>query len=185
MSPIGTEKRKPASGYKRKPASGSEPNTGNLAHDNRKLDAQIPEASFHPTKKKNQEEEPIVAGAATPATGERESERSLADHGALADGGAREEFEELASLWHDGRGWPYTDRHEAEARRQYVIARRNASHDEIMAAAHAWVAAIQPDERPKLADWLSRDNWRKPPPKRRQTRGTGKVSLAQKMYEQE
>ncbi len=46
-----TDKRKPASSYKRKPASGLKPNTGNLAHDNRKSDVEIPEASFHPLRR--------------------------------------------------------------------------------------------------------------------------------------
>ena len=50
-----TDNRKPASSYKRKPASGLKPNTGNLAHDNRKSDVEIPEASFHPSKKNLQE----------------------------------------------------------------------------------------------------------------------------------
>jgi hypothetical protein len=59
VSPMGTEKRKPTSGYKRKPASGSKPNTGNLAHDNRKLDdtnsgSQLPPNLTKRTKKKNQ-----------------------------------------------------------------------------------------------------------------------------------
>jgi len=184
------EKRKPASGYKRKPASGSEPNTGNLAHDNRKLDDQIPEASFHPTKKKNQEEEPIVADANASATWERERSRALAViPGAPApSGGARrkEKFEALVAIWQRGHG----DEDRVAAWKAFVAecGQSDEIADEILASGHRWVAAYQhePNMLKPLWKWLALGTWKNlpPPPKPKRGNSGGKVSAAEWMRRQ-
>jgi hypothetical protein len=187
-----TEKRKPASSYKRKPASGSKANTGNLVHDNRKSDVEIPEASFRPTKKKNQEEEPIVADAQASATGERESELALADPGALAEGGAPTmktdfaawdaPFATLVAIWKR----PHGDEDEDAAWRAFVSACISCQRDpddianDIIASARRWVAAYRhkPEMLKPLWKWLSNGTWKNQPPSPKAKRNAGKVSLA-------
>ncbi|KRR14529.1 helix-turn-helix domain-containing protein [Bradyrhizobium valentinum] len=116
-----------------------------------------------------------AADAATSAAGERERRsRSLADSpGALApNGGAPEGFEVLWSLWSSAR-LHNTGQHEAEAWRVYAIVCRDAAtRDEIMTRAQRYLAAKADDRRHihQLANWLSNDNWRKPPPEQKRTR---------------
>lgn len=132
-------------------------------------------------------------GAATTAPQRgRESELALAvPAGALAPvGGAPEEknkaligdrFGWLLAIW-SVRPWPHTEKHEAADRKAFAAACREADPDAIIAAARAWVAAIDhPRHLPKLADWLSNNNWQKPPPTRR--RNGGKVSPSREARE--
>jgi hypothetical protein len=136
-------------------------------------------------KKKNQEEEPIGAGAHTPAPrGESARELALAvPPGAPApDGGAPDvdRFGELWGLWSSAR-LLNTDEHKAEARRVYaIVCRDDDTHDEIMSRARQYLAAKADDRRHiyQLANWLSNDNWRKPPPERKPQRNGGKAPLA-------
>jgi hypothetical protein len=95
-------------------------------------------------------------------------------------GGAPEDFEELWAIWSSAR-LHNTNQHKAEARPAYAIVRRDAAtHNEIMIRARQYLAAKADDRRHvhQLANWLSNDNWRKPPPERRPARNTGKVSMA-------
>jgi hypothetical protein len=120
----------------------------------------------------------------------REGERSrslavpgapLAAGGGAPDGFKQEAFATLLVIW-SVRPWPNTSKHETDARLAFAVACAEAHPDEIIAAARAWVAAIDnPKHLPKLADWLGNGNWRKPPPSRLKR---GKVSAAEAMFRQ-
>jgi hypothetical protein len=116
--------------------------------------------------------------------GERRSRSLAVSPGALAVCGAPEGFEELWALWSPARRIN-TDRHEAEARTAYadLIRREGPIHDEIMDRARQYLdAKIKAEDEQhiyQLANWLSRDNWLKPPPRPpKPQRNAGKVSLS-------
>jgi hypothetical protein len=133
-----------------------------------------------------------AADAHTSAAGERESEHTLADPGAPAPGGGarKEEFDRLWALWSSHRNFPDSDEDEARGWEAYVaIVPHEADPGEIYSRAEAHIAGVKANGL-KVGDlykWLSRNNWRKepaPPPSRKPKRG-GKVSTAQRMFEQE
>lgn len=106
--------------------------------------------------------------------------------GALApDGGAPEEgkkavdrlvvdwFPELLAVWQR----PWGD-DAAAAHRAFAMACREAEPDEIIAAARAWVSAVEPRFLKPLAEWLAKGLWQNQPPHRKPTRNGGKVSLS-------
>jgi hypothetical protein len=143
------------------------------------------------------------AGAHTPAPREREN-GSLAltvIPGAPAPvGGAPEEknkqevviapdvaFLVLWMLWSSVRPHPDTDKDKTDARLAFAVVGRDADPDEIIAAARERIAAAKADNPrflPKLAIWLSNNNWRKEPPQRKPTRNGGKVSLSRLAIEE-
>ncbi|MEY9182348.1 helix-turn-helix domain-containing protein [Bradyrhizobium sp. USDA 313] len=118
--------------------------------------------------------------------GESGSELKLAAvPGALAPhGGARDDskaliedrFGELWSLWSSTRSWPDSYLEKFRARRAFTIACREADPGAIIAAAGAWVGAVDARYLSTLSKWLLGRGWQKPPPTRR--RSGGKVSLA-------
>ncbi|MET4016055.1 helix-turn-helix domain-containing protein [Bradyrhizobium sp. S3.2.12] len=131
-------------------------------------------------------EPPMGPPSAVPK-GERERSRSLACiPGAPAPvGGAREEgkeavdrlvvdrFAELLAIWR--RPWGEDD---AAAHRALAVACREADPDDIIAAARAWVSAVEPRFLKPLATWLTNGLWQNQPPQRKPTRNGGKVSLS-------
>jgi hypothetical protein len=106
---------------------------------------------------------------------------------ALAGGGAPEgkevavdRFADLWALWSSAR-LINKDQHKAEAWRVFaIVCRDEAPHDEIMSRARRYLAGKADDRQRiyQLADWLSNDNWRKPPPSPQPQRNGGKVSLS-------
>ena len=126
------------------------------------------------------------AGAHTPAPRERERSRSLAVPGALAPvGGALEQgkvavdhFPELLAIWQ--RPW---GEDEPAAHRAFAEASRAADPDDIVAAARAWVATVEPRFLKPLAAWLAKGLWQNQPPQRKPTRNGGKVSWSQQAFE--
>jgi hypothetical protein len=132
-------------------------------------------------------EPPMGPPSAVPKE-ERESELALADiPGAPAPvGGALEEGKEVAvdrfpdlwALWSSRRSWPDDD--EATARRSFVLECREAQPSDIMAAAQAWVSAVEPRYLPKLSKWLLGRGFLKLPPARRQRHG-GNPALAERL----
>jgi hypothetical protein len=138
---------------------------------------------------KNYLEPPMGTLSAFPIE-ERERSLSLAHPpGAPAPvGGAPEKqevivdrFAELWTIWSSARSWPDSDDDEAAARRAFALA---CSDDDIagniIAAARAWIAAVEPRFLAKLSKWLTGRGWEKQPPARRQRRG-GKPALAEMM----
>lgn len=127
------------------------------------------------------------AEAASPVK-ERESELTLAvsARAPAPVGGALEgkkvavdRFPDLWALWSWARSWPDDD--EATARRIFATCRDADHHitDQIIAAARAWINAVEPRFLPKLSKWLTARGWEKPPPTRRQRKG--KPPLAELM----
>jgi hypothetical protein len=102
---------------------------------------------------------------------------------ALAEGGALEgkegvdRFPDLWQLWSSARSWPDSDFDEAVARRSFDLACREADPDDIIAAARAWVSAVEPRCLSTLSKWLLGRGFQKRLPARRQRNGN-KVSLS-------
>lgn len=126
--------------------------------------------------------------------GERESELTLAAApGAPAPvSGAPEgkevtvdRFSDLWASWSSIRPHADTLTHKAAGRAAFVEVCRWADPDEVIAAAYKRMTAAEQDNPrflPKLADWLSNDNWRKPPPPPSKSRRKGgKPALAEMM----
>jgi hypothetical protein len=125
--------------------------------------------------------------SAVPIDGGESGSRALTviPASALAVGGALEQeraliedrFPGLWALWSSARSWPDSDVDEATARRCFDLACRDADPDDIIAAARAWVSAVEPRYVSTLSKWLLACGWLKRPPARRQRDG-GKVSLS-------
>ncbi|MGY3347732.1 MULTISPECIES: hypothetical protein [unclassified Bradyrhizobium] len=115
-----------------------------------------------------------VAGATTPATGERERSPSLAViPGALVpDGGARETFEVLLTIWRR----PYGESR-AAAWQSFVEIYTPEIRDQLIASARRWVAARPPDKLQPLEKWLRNGAWKNQPPSRKWQGNSGKPSL--------
>jgi hypothetical protein len=94
-------------------------------------------------------------------------------------GGESDSYAELRTVW--TRPWP--DDPQADRRAWEVALRDGADPAVILAAARAWVAAIEPRFLPVLAKWLGACGWQKPPPAKRSRgngsrRGKGKADLS-------
>src|SRR5262249_52885774 len=73
-------------------------------------------------------------------------------------------FAELRAAWPR----PWIDHDEEEARGAFARAcAAGAEPGDIVAGAHAWAAAVEPRDLPKLSAWLDGQGWRKRPPARR------------------
>jgi hypothetical protein len=92
---------------------------------------------------------------------------------------AVDRFAELWARWSAARSWPDSHGDELAARHAFAIACREADPDEIIAAARAWVSAVEPRYLSTLSKWLLGRGWRKPPPARRLRKG--KPALAELM----
>jgi hypothetical protein len=173
VSPIQPDKRKAASGYKRKAASGSEPNTGKLVHDNRKLDdsntgSQLPPNLIKRTKKKNQgEKRALHARADAP---------DFASRGEVGGEGRKEEEKNRVAI-DDGfaRFWASYPRQKNrdDARAAFGKAIEGGADIEAVVARAAVYAleraeAIRNGDLPKWtpypATWLKKRNYNDPMP---------------------
>ena len=146
----------------------------------------LPKRALYPdttvaVKKRTTKKERRAADAATSAAGERERELALADPGALAVGGAREDkFAELLSIW---KRHPHGPEDEAAAWKAFVAECSKGDPDEIsdaiLASGHRWVAAYQhePNMLKPLWKWLAHGIWKHHPDKKQPKRNAGKVSL--------
>jgi hypothetical protein len=157
------QKRKPASGYKRKPASGYKPNTGNLVHDNRKLDvtntgSQLPPNLTKRTKK-NEPREESDSPASDPLGGNGDFKTQPSTP---RDGSKKRKEETGAAFAEFWRAYPRRVARDAAARAFERAIERGADPAALIAGAQRY-AAERAGQDPKYtkhpATWLNAGCW--------------------------